>query len=134
KKEQAAECRASFHDAARELALIWQREAQRIQDIPTFELSDRASRLFPTHSADAKQAYEMRFYRGELLWVLRRWKDAAEQYTDVVAAEPRGKYKREAAYAEVLAWQNALLSADDAARRQEPAARARDGLADGAAC
>jgi len=134
KKEQAAECRASFHDAARELALIWHREAQRTQDVPTFELSERAYRLFLSYFGDDKQAYEMRFYRGELLWVLRRWKDAAEQYTDVVAAQPRGKYTREAAYAAVLAWQNALLSGDDAARRQEPAARARDGLADGAAC
>ena len=38
--------------------------------------------------ADDKQAYEMRFYRGELLWALRRWKDAAEQYTEVVASQP----------------------------------------------
>ena len=51
----------------------------------------------------------MRFYRGELLWVLRRWKDAAEQYTEVVEAQPGGKYLREAAFAAVLAWKNALM-------------------------
>ncbi len=133
KKEQAAECRASFHDASRELALIWHREAQRLQDTPTFELSDRAYRLFLSYFGDDKQAYEMRFYRGELLWVLRRWKDAAEQYTDVVAAQPGGKYAREAAHAAVLAWQNALMSDDGAARRQEPA-RAYEGLAEGEVC
>ena len=54
----------------------------------TYELAERAYRLFLAHFADDKEAYEMRFYRGELLWALRRWKDAAEQYTEVVEVEP----------------------------------------------
>jgi TolA-binding protein len=118
KPEQAAECRNAFHDAARELALIWHREAQRTQDMNTFDLSERAYRLFLAQFADDKQAYEMRFYRGELLWVLHRWKDAAEQYTEVVASNPGGKYTRDAAYAAVLAWQNALVSGDEPSHRE----------------
>ena len=46
KKEQAAECRASFHDAARELALIWHREAQKTQAPETYEFAERAYDLF----------------------------------------------------------------------------------------
>ena len=135
KPEQAAECRNAFHDAARELALIWHREAQRTQDASTFDLSERAYRLFLAQFADDKQAYEMRFYRGELLWVLRRWKDAAEQYTEVVASNPGGKYTRDAAYAAVLAWQNALVSGDEPSRRRDPErTRGRDQLGEGEAC
>jgi TolA-binding protein len=130
-REQAAECRASFHDAARELALVWHREAQRTQDPPTFELADRAYRLFLTNFRDDKQAYEMGFYRGELLWVLHRWKDAAEQYTEVVEAQPAGKYRREAAFAAVLAWKNALQVEDEGRRQELERSRERLGVGEG---
>ena len=50
----------------------------------------------------------MAFYYGELLWTLENWKDAAEQYTKVVEMNPKGKYVKDAAYAAVLAWKNAL--------------------------
>ena len=59
----------------------------------------------------------MRFYRGELLWVLRRWKDAAEQYTRGRRVAAGRQVPREAAYAAVLAWKNALV----AATRRAPA-------------
>jgi TolA-binding protein len=134
KPEQAAECRNAFHDAARELALIWHREGQRTQDPNTFDLSDRAYRLFLAQFGDDKQAYEMRFYRGELLWVLRRWKDAAEQYTEVVASNPRGPYTREAAYAAVLAWQNALASGDEPSQREPERPAASAALGDRETC
>jgi len=132
KKDQAAECRASFHDAARELALIWHREAQKTQAPETYELAERAYVLFLAQFRDDKQAYEMRFYWGELLWVLRRWKDAAEQYTEVVESQPGGKYTREAAFAAVLAWKNANM-VDDETRRQE-LDRGRERLNGGLAC
>jgi TolA-binding protein len=131
KREQAEECRASFHDAARELALVWHREAQKTQDPPTFELADRAYRLFLANFRDDKQAYEMSFYRGELLWVLRRWKDAAEQYTEVAEAQPAGKYRREAAFAAVLAWKNALMIEDEARRQELDRSRERVGVGEG---
>ena len=132
KREQAAECRGSFHDAARELALIWHREAQKTQDMPTYELAERAYGLFLTHFKDDQDGYDMRFYRGELLWVLGRWQDAAEQYTEVVASRPGGKYLREAAHAAVLAWKNANM-VDDQARQQE-LERGRRRLDEGEAC
>ena len=89
-----------------------------------YEFAERAYRLFLAHFRDDKQAYEMRFYAGELLWVLQRWKDAAEHYTEVVEVAAGGKYLREAAFAAVLAWKNALMI-DDEARRQELVKRPR---------
>ena len=64
--------------------------------------------MFLDHFPKDKDAYEMSFYYGELLWTLSNWKDAAEQYTKVVEMKPDGKYVKEAAYAAVLAWKNAL--------------------------
>src|ERR1043165_6059650 len=55
----------------------------------------------------------MNFYYGELLWTLERWKDAAEQYTKVVEMNPKGKYAKDAAYAAVLGWKNALQVDDN---------------------
>ena len=123
KSAAASECRNSFHDAARELAIIWHREAAKTQVEPTFAFADGAYRLFLTHFPADKQAYEMRFYAGEVAWALKRWKDAAEHYTKVVEADPRGKYLREAAFAAVLAWKNALAMQ----RPRRAGARSRSG-------
>jgi TolA-binding protein len=132
KADQAAECRDGLHDAARELALIWHREAQKTQDMRTYEAAEHGYRLFLAHFAHDKQAYEMRFYLGELYWMLRRWKDAAEQYTAVVELQPSGKYTREAAHAAVLAWKNVHI-VDDEPRQQE-IRRGQQRLGQGLAC
>ena len=132
KPDQAAECRNGFHDAARELALVWHREAQKTTDPATYALADRAYVLFLAHFPDDREAYEMSFYRGELLWVIRQWKDAAEQYTRVVEMKPDGKYLREAAYASVLAWKNALMSGDEPRPQEQDPGHAR--LRSGTAC
>ena len=112
KNAAATECRNAFHDAARELAIIWHREATKTQVEPTYAFAAGAYRLFLTHFPADKEAYEMRFYAGEVAWALKRWKDAALHYTKVVEADPRGKYLREAAFAAVLAWKNAFVLHD----------------------
>ena len=50
----------------------------------------------------------MAFYYGEVLWTTQKWRDAAEQYTKVVEMNPKGKCVKDAAYAAVLSWKNAL--------------------------
>jgi tetratricopeptide (TPR) repeat protein len=108
KKDQTEECRNAFHDTSKELALIWHKEAQRTKNQDTYELDKSVYKVFLDHFPKDKDAYEMGFYYGELLWTLSNWKDAAEQYTKVVEMKPEGKYVKEAAYAAVLAWKNAL--------------------------
>ena len=125
KPAEVADCRNGFHDAARELALVWHREAQKTQDLETYRLAERAYRAFLDHFADDKEAYEMRFYLGELLWVEKRWKDAAATYTQVVEMNPTGPHLRDAAYAAVLSWQNALLGDDDEQRARAEEQRQR---------
>src|SRR5207302_1626111 len=45
KAADAAECRSACHDAARELALVWHREAQKTQDLHAYEAAEHAYRL-----------------------------------------------------------------------------------------
>jgi TolA-binding protein len=108
KKDQLEECRNSFHDTSKELALIWHKEAQRTKNTDTYALDKYVYKVFLDHFPKDKDAYEMGFYYGELLWTLENWRDAADQYTKVVEMNPQGKYVKDAAYAAVLAWKNAL--------------------------
>jgi TolA-binding protein len=124
-RERTDECRAGFHNAARELALVWHREGQKTRDADTYRLAERAYRLFLAHFPGDRDAYEMTYYLGELLWSLGRWRDAAEIYTQVVAAKPEGKYARDAAQAAMLAWQN-VLSASGPSSPREIEQRHRD--------
>jgi len=108
KKDQLEECRNTFHDTTKELALIWHKEAQKTKNSDTYALDKFVYKVFLDHFPKDKDAYEMAFYYGELLWTLENWKDAADQYTKVVEMNPSGKYVKDAAYAAVLAWKNAL--------------------------
>ncbi len=108
KKDQLEECRNTFHDTAKELALIWHKEAQKTKNQDTYALDKFIYKVYLEHFPKDKDSYDMNFYYGELLWTLENWKDAAEQYTHVVEMNPQGKYVKDAAYAAVLAWKNAL--------------------------
>ncbi len=71
---------------------MWHREGQKTRAPDTYRLAERAYRLFLAHFPADRDAYEMTYYTGELLWSLGRWREAAEIYTQVVAAKPDGKY------------------------------------------
>jgi tetratricopeptide (TPR) repeat protein len=108
KKDVMAECKNSFHDTGKELALIWHKEAQRTKNSDTYQLAGMVYKEFLSHFNQEKDTPEITFYYGEILWQMAAWKEAAEVYTQVVHLAPKGKYVKEAAYAAVLAWKNAL--------------------------
>jgi tetratricopeptide (TPR) repeat protein len=108
KKDVLAECKNSYHDTGKELALIWHKEAQRTKNSDTYQLAGMVYKEFLSHFSSEKDSAEMTFYYGEILWQMSAWKEAAETYTKVVELDPKGKYVKESAYAAVLAWKNAL--------------------------
>jgi tetratricopeptide (TPR) repeat protein len=108
KKDVMNECKNSFHDTAKELALIWHKEAQRTKNADTYQLAGMVYKEFLSHFGQEKDTPEITFYYGEILWQMQAWKEAAETYTKVVQLDPKGKYVKESAYAAVLAWKNAL--------------------------
>jgi tetratricopeptide (TPR) repeat protein len=113
KKDQVEECRVSFHDISKELALVWHKEAQRTKNPDTYVLVKYVYKDYLDRFSKEKGALDMAFYYGEVLWTTQDWKAAAEQYTKVVQMDPKGKYVKEAAYAAVLAWKNALNIDDE---------------------
>jgi len=108
KKDVMNECKNSFHDTGKELALIWHKEAQRTKNADTYQLAGMVYKEFLSHFGQEKDTPEITFYYGEILWQMQAWKEAAETYTKVVQLDPKGKYVKESAYAAVLAWKNAL--------------------------
>ena len=108
KKDVMSECKNTFHDTGKELALIWHKEAQRTKNADTYQLAGMVYKEFLSHFNDEKDTPEITFYYGEILWQMASWKEAAETYTKVVELDPKGKYVKESAYAAVLAWKNAL--------------------------
>ena len=112
KKDVFAECKNSYHDTGKELALIWHKEAQRTKNADTYQLAGMVYKEFLGHFTNEKDSAEMTFYYGEILWQMSAWKEAAETYTKVVELDPKGKYVKESAYAAVLAWKNALNISD----------------------
>jgi tetratricopeptide (TPR) repeat protein len=113
KKDLVQECRNSFHDISKELALVWHKEAQRTKNPDTYVLVKYVYKDYLDRFATEKGAIDMAFYYGEVLWVTQSWREAAEQYTKVVKMDPKGKNVKDAAYAAVLAWKNALNIDDE---------------------
>lgn len=115
------ECRSRYHDVAREQAFVLHRQAQRTRQLPTYQLAAALYREFLGNFAREPASIHLAFYYAECLWQIAAlsteddglWRQAAEQYTRVVHLDPRGPYVKEAAYAAVLAWQNALYENDD---------------------
>ena len=112
KKDVMTECKNSFHDTGKELALIWHKEAQRTKNADTYQLAGMVYKEFLSHFGQEKDTPEITFYYGEILWQMQAWKEAAETYSKVVQLDPKGKYVKESAYAAVLAWKNALNISD----------------------
>ena len=116
-----AECRDNYHDAARELAFVLHKQAQRLKQLPTFELAVDAYREFLSAFGDEPASTEAAFYYAECLWQTAAltgdsptlWRETAEQYTRVIHRDPQGPHVKEAAYAAVLAWQNALYDTNE---------------------
>ncbi len=102
------ECKNSFHDVSKELALIWHKEAQKTKNPDTYKLVKHVYKTHLERFSKEKGSVDMAFYYGEVLWMTEDWREAAEQYTKVVEMDPKGKYVQDAAYAAVLSWKNAL--------------------------
>ena len=108
KKDLVDECRNAFHDISKELALVWHKEAQRTKNPDTYVLVRYVYKDYLDRFAKEKGALDMAFYYAEVLWTTQMWREAAEQYSKVVELDPKGKWVKDAAYAAVLAWKNAL--------------------------
>jgi len=117
---EMGECRENAQATTSELAKIWHQEAEKTLNTETLQYVDALYKLYMDAFPDAEDFGEMQFYYGELLWrraeteknpriATERWEDAAVQFTNVVqTGKVDKKLMKEAAYAAVLGWKNAL--------------------------
>lgn len=97
----------------RDLVTEYHADAQKRQDVPTYQLARDIYAKYLDAFSDTESAYSMRFFYAEVLWALKQWKVAAEQYDRIARAKvdgkAKGKYARNAAYNSILAWEKMSL-------------------------
>lgn len=127
KKSKMTECRGNASGVLRELATTWHREAQKTQNQATYALAQLLYKEYLDNFPNVADAYLMSFYYSELLFKLEKWQQAAEAYTRVVKMKADGKYLKEAAYAAVISWKNALNVQEEVKDTSRTARRTRKG-------
>lgn len=100
----------------RDLVTEYHRDAQKRQDVPTYQLARDIYKKYLDVFNTTDSAYQMRFFYAEVLWSLKEWKNAAEIY-DAVArmAPPEGvkdNYKRTAAFNAILTWEKIVAEGE----------------------
>jgi tetratricopeptide (TPR) repeat protein len=97
----------------RNLVTEYHRDAQKRKDVPTYRLARDIYAKYLDAFSETQTAYEMRYFYAEVLWALDEWRNAAEQYeiiamTDVEDDAAKDKYRKEAAYNQILAWEKII--------------------------
>jgi len=97
----------------RNLVTEYHRDAQKRQDVPTYRLARDIYAKYLDAFSETQTAYEMRYFYAEVLWALDEWKNAADQYeiigqTEVQEDPAKEKYRKEAAYNQILAWEKVI--------------------------
>lgn len=91
--------RALIERTLRTRGMRWHELAQRDDQRPMYERAERVYAIYLEHFADSEHAYELGFYRGEILFHhLSRWADAGAMYLAAAQRNPAGRYTRDALY------------------------------------
>ncbi|ACY15027.1 tetratricopeptide repeat protein [Haliangium ochraceum] len=119
-KQNLDECRDNAESVNSEMAKMWHNEAMKTLDFETLAYVDRLYQLYLNAFPDSPEHAEMQYYYAELMWTraekeqdqaraAKLWEEAAIAFTDVVKTKQlKGEMLKEAAYAAVLGWKNAL--------------------------
>ncbi len=97
----------------RDLVTEYHRFAQERKNVSAYRLARDIYQRYLKAFPDAEASQSMRFFYAEVLWALKEWKAAAEQYTEVaqrdLEGKKAGKYTRRAAYDAILAWEKIVV-------------------------
>ncbi|MBL4632323.1 MAG: tetratricopeptide repeat protein, partial [Kofleriaceae bacterium] len=114
------ECRDMAQDAASAMALTWHREAMLMKSKKGLRLAQNLYSIYLDTFTSASDVGTMQYHYADLLWYLAEnesngtkasllWEKSAIAFSAAVrGGKLTGKALREAAYAPVLAWKNAL--------------------------
>ncbi len=94
-----AEARDEVASALRRHALRFHEWGQKRNLRRAFERAEALYAAWLEHFADRPEAYELAFYRAEILFHrLHRWREAGEAYLWVAHRDPKGRFTRDALY------------------------------------
>lgn len=120
KGSKLEECRDNAQGTSGEMAKIWHVEAVKTLNPKALGNVEGLYKLYVKSFLKAKDLGEMKYYYADLLWqraeyeknprmATEKWERAAMAFTDVVESKTlKGAQLKEAAYAAVLGWKNAL--------------------------
>ncbi len=104
-----AEAQESVELALRTVATDYHTEARKLRKARhpsadgVYELAKQAYTAYLNQFADDKHAYDMRYSFGELLYEMKDYKGAFEQYMAVVQMDPKGQYSKYCAESAIFA-------------------------------
>lgn len=125
KKSVKRKCRDAALDTMKQMATVWHDEAEKTRIDDTYELAEKAYQGFLDVFPEDKDAYELQYYYAELLWALasnnyaqkdkesrekglKYFRKAHDEFVAALQLDPKGKYTRDAAFAQMLSMKNAL--------------------------
>lgn len=111
--EVIVQAKKTVENTLRLLATTYHAEAKKTLRDQTYDLAATNYRLYLTYFSDVEAIYEMRYYFAQLLFERKDFKASAEQYRLVAAANPKGKYLKDAAL-------NTIVSYQEEVKREQP--------------
>lgn len=94
--------------AMRELVTDYHQEAQKTKAVKTYRLAANIYKEYLDSFSDSEFAYNLRYYYADILWALRQYEQAAEQYELVYLADKEGSYAKAAALNTMLSYQKLI--------------------------
>ncbi|MCC6808303.1 MAG: tetratricopeptide repeat protein [Deltaproteobacteria bacterium] len=95
------ELTTEFHAEAQKVA----KEGDRTTAEKSYSLARDLYKEYLDAFGDSENAYKMRFNYAEILYREKSYEKAAEQFDLIAAADPKGKYLKDAAFSSVQAWE-----------------------------
>lgn len=143
KKAELKRCRDHARQTLQQMATVWHDEADKTRKDETYARAQQAYEAYFELFADSKDAYDLRLYHAELLWQQAerfyagktkadkergkaKFKESHDAFVAVLEMQPKGKWAKEAAYAQMLAMKN-YLEYDETRVKTEVCAVQTDG-------
>lgn len=105
--ELVAETSRMAERAIRVRGMRWHDLAQRENQTPLFDRAQRLYGIYLEHFGDSEESYNLRFYRGEILFHrLERYDEAGHTYLAAAQQNPSGEYSRDALYNAIGAFEH----------------------------
>jgi TolA-binding protein len=99
---------SAFEVVEEELATLvteQHRAAQQTKLVDTYKLARDIYKEYLDKFTQSENTYKFRFFYAEILFELKQFEEAAEQYSGVVASNPKGEFVKPAAYTAILAYE-----------------------------